>query len=138
MTEHNVQNAVHTLLNEVVARKEEINDQKREHLSTIDALMRQVIEISDGIERIQVALPIVAPSLQAVIAQVHELLADQGLISFRPAVGSEVDGRTSEVLATVSNPGLRPGTVTSVVRSGYRGEDRLIRRAGVEIVREQP
>jgi molecular chaperone GrpE (heat shock protein) len=136
VTGPDIQGSVSALLNEIAAQAEQLTDQERDHRRAIDSLLRHVLEIADGIERMQVAQPAAAAGLQALGAQVQELLADQGLAAFRPAVGSEADGRTCEVLATVATPGLRPGTVTSVIRTGYRGGDRIVRRAGVEIVRE--
>ncbi len=117
--------------------RDEIRNMEREHRRSAEALLREVMEVADGVERMQKSMPPdEAAALQAVVAQIHELLGSRELIAFRPAVGSDVDGRTCEVMATVETGGLRPGTVTAVIRSGYRGGDRVVRRAGVEIVKE--
>ena len=118
-------------------RRDEIRLLEREHRRSAEGLLLEVMEVADGVERMQqVVSPDQAAALQAVVAQIHELLSSRELIAFRPVVGSDVDGRTCEVMATVETGGLRPGTVTAVVRSGYRGGDRIVRRAGVEIVKE--
>ncbi len=126
------------LLRALADTRDEIRQKERDHRRTTDALLREVMDVADGVERLHKTMPPdQAIALQAVVAQIHELLASHELVAFRPAVGSDVDGRSCEVMATVERTGLRPGTVTAVIRSGYRGGDRIVRRAGVEIVKEQ-
>ncbi len=138
MTNHGVAAATGQMMQSLADARDELRTMERDHRRATEALLREVMEIADGIERMQqTVLPDQAVGLQAVVAQIHELLGAHDLVAFRPAVGSDVDGHTCEVIATVERPGLRPGTVTSLVRSGYRGGDRIVRRAGVEIVKEQ-
>lgn len=138
MTDLTVAAATGQLMQSLADARDEIRTMERDHRRATDTLLREVMEIADGIERMQRTVPPdQAAGLQAVVAQIHELLGAHDLVSFRPAVGSDVDGHTCEVIATVERPGLRAGTVTTVIRSGYRGGDRVVRRAGVEIVKEQ-
>ena len=138
MSTKGVPASINDLMRALAESRDEVRVMQRDHRRATDALLREVMDIADGVERMQKTIPPdQATSLQAVVAQIHELLGSHELVAFRPAVGSDVDGRTCEVMATAARPGLRAGTVTAVVRSGYRGGDRVVRRAGVEIVKEQ-
>ena len=138
MSGADVRASIGSLMQSIAAAEEAVGDQERSHRREIEGLLREVMDIADSLERMQrTATPAEAASLQAVVAQVQELLSSRSILAFRPAVGSQVDGRLCEVMATVVRPGMTPGTVTYVVRSGYRGGERIIRRAGVETVKEQ-
>lgn len=138
MTTRGVSDGVADLMRALAESRDQIREMQRDHRREIEALLREVMDIGDGVERLQRTVsPEMSVQLQAVVAQVQELLGAQGVVAFRPAVGSDVDGRTCEVMSTVEKSGLRPGTVTTVIRSGYRGGDRVVRRAGVEIVKER-
>lgn len=138
MTTPSVSAGIADLMRALAEARDQVRDMQRDHRRETEGLLREVMDIGDGVERLQKTLPPeVAVQLQAVVAQVQEFLGGRGVVAFRPSVGSDVDGRTCEVMATVERAGLRPGTVTTVIRSGYRGADRVIRRAGVEIVKEQ-
>jgi molecular chaperone GrpE (heat shock protein) len=126
------------LMRALAETRDQVRVMERDHRRETEGLLVEVMDIADGVERMQKTLPPeIAAQLQAVVAQIQELLGARELVAYRPAVGSDVDGRTCEVMATVERSGLRPGTVTAVLRSGYRGGDRVVRRAGVEIVKEQ-
>lgn len=138
MTNLGLAAATGQLMQSLVDARDEIRTMERDHRRATETLLREVMEIADGIERMHRTVPPdQAAGFQAVAAQIHELLSARDLVAFRPALGGEVDGRTCEVIATVERPGLRAGTVTAVIRSGYRAGDRIVRRAGVEIVKEQ-
>lgn len=117
--------------------RDRIEQGERDHRRELDALLREIAEIADGMERLRaVATPEAAQLLVAVAKQVEELLVGHGVSGYRPTVGDQVDGLTCDVMATVTNQSLRAGTVTRVLRDGYRQGERLVRRAGVEVVKE--
>lgn len=108
-------------------------DRRRDH----DRVLREIVEVADGIERLRwSAQPETSEMLGSILQQIQEVLAGQGVSTYRPGVGDVVDGRTCEVMATTSGAGLRAGAVTRVLRAGYEMGDRIIRRAGVEVVKE--
>ena len=138
MSGNGVPASISDLMRALAESRDEVRDLERVHRRATEVVLREIMDIADGVERIQKSVPHdQATALHAVIAQIQELLGSHELVVFRPAVGSDVDGRTCEVMATVERSGLRAGTVTAVIRSGYRGGDRVVRRAGVEIVKEQ-
>jgi molecular chaperone GrpE (heat shock protein) len=108
-------------------------DRRREH----DRIIREIVEIADGIERLSwKAPPGTTEMLGSILQQIHEVLLAQGISNFRPKVGDLVDGKTCEVMATTEAQGLRAGAVSRVLRAGYQMGDRVVRRAGVEVVKE--
>ena len=132
-----VKSTVDALLRDHASLAELVEATQRDRRRERDEILREVLEIADGIERLQFsANPEVGSALATVLVQVNELLLGHDLVSFRPKLGDVVDGRTCEVMASVSIPGLRPGAVTRVLRAGYKLGDRTIRRAGVEVVKE--
>lgn len=138
MSEPLVRDQMEILMRRAAEARELAETSEREHRRDMEAVLREVMEVGDGVERLRRGAPDAqSTALGAVVAQIQELLAAHGLVAFRPAVGSQIDGRTSEVMATVDEPGLRAGMVTAVVRSGYRSGERVVRRAGVEAVKEQ-
>jgi molecular chaperone GrpE (heat shock protein) len=117
--------------------RERIDDAERNHRRELHGLIGEIVEIADGVERLRaVATPEAAAQLGTVLQQVEELLVGHGVSVYRPAVGDQVDGLACDVMATVTNPNLRAGTVTRVLRAGYRQSERVVRRAGVEVVKE--
>ena len=85
-------------------------DRKRDHRRATDTLLREVMDVADGIERMHKPCRLTRRSRSRLsshrstsCSRAHELVA------FRPAVGSDVDGHSCEVIATVERPGLRAG-----------------------------
>jgi molecular chaperone GrpE (heat shock protein) len=135
--EGSVRSAVESLYIDNSRLREQLDDMNREHRRDRDALLREVIEIADGVERLRMMADAESGmQLGAILLQLEEFLTGQGLSAFRPAIGDSVDGRDSEVMATITGAGLRPGMVTRVLRPGYRQAGRMVRRAGVETVKE--
>lgn len=117
--------------------RDRIDDAERNHRRELDGLIGEIAEIADGLARLRaVATPAAAAQLGTVLQQVEELLAGHGVSVFRPAVGDQVDGLACDVIATVTDPNLLAGAITRVLQAGYRQGDRVVRRAGVEVVKE--
>lgn len=137
MSIHGLQPAIASLTRERAELVAQLQDAERDHRRELDAFLREIVEIADGVERLRaVAGPEVGSQLGTVGQQIEELLLGHGVSAFRPAPGDMVDGLTCEVMATLVRPGLRAGTVSRVLRAGYRHGERIIRRAGVEVVKE--
>ena len=137
MTDHELRRSVEELMAGQADLRTKAEDVERSHRRDRDNLLRQILEIADGVERSRaLSRGECTNFLDAIAQQIEETVVDQGLVAFRPTVGEQVSGLTHEVMATVVNAALRPGSITRLIRAGYRDGQRIVRRAGVEIVKE--
>lgn len=136
MKTSDLRDAIARLMQGSVDRDIALEDMQRAHQQQVDAMLRELIEVADGIARSKSADDRDLRALiNAIEGQVNEALTDLGIERFRPAVGDLASGVDQEVMASKPVPSVRPGTITRVIRDGYRIDGRVIRRAGTEVAK---
>ena len=102
-------------------------------------LMKGFLEVFDTLElarasaeREETGLADLRNGLDMVLRRLKDTLAAQGIESVG-AVGAPYDPTTCEAIGEDDMPDAEPGTVTRVLRAGYRMGDRLLRPALVRV-----
>lgn len=118
-------------------RKRAERDRQQVSLETSAALLQDVIPTLDNLER-ALAAQASASSLREGVELTHRellgLLESKG-VSVEDPVGQVFDPSSHQALAYEPAPGFPDGTVTEVLRKGYRLGDRLLRPALVKVAR---
>lgn len=136
MSNGDLRSAITGLMKGSVDRDIALEDLQRAHQQQMDAVLREFIEVADGIARSKSADDRhLRDLINAIEDQVDEALVGLGVTKFRPTIGKLAGGVEQEVMSSRPVPGVRPGTITRVIRDGYRNGDRVIRRAGTEVAK---
>jgi molecular chaperone GrpE len=73
--------------------------------------------------------------IELVAQRMRDVLGRAGVVILDP-LGKPFDPREHEAMLELESPGAAPGTVTAVIRNGYRRGDRILRAARVAVAGE--
>ena len=73
--------------------------------------------------------------IELVAQRMRDVLGRAGVVILDP-LGKPFDPREHEAMLELESPGAAPGTVTAVIRKGYRRGDRILRAARVAVAGE--
>ncbi|MEX2598530.1 MAG: nucleotide exchange factor GrpE, partial [Dehalococcoidia bacterium] len=106
-----------------------------------NGIIARLLPIVDDLERAIGALPDDAPAVwgdgvRMILQNVQALLQAEGVKANEPAPGEAFDPAEHEAVYYQPTADQPPGTVLTIVRRGYRNQDRVLRPAQVVVARE--
>jgi molecular chaperone GrpE (heat shock protein) len=131
---------VHELMRRQADLLDELDRVTRDARKQRDGLLREVLEVMDGAQRAEERVhdPEARDVFRAIAEQVELIFVGAGLATFTFEAGVVPPLGEIDVVGTVSDPTLADLAVVRTVHAGLRDNQRIIRKAAVEINRLEP
>ena len=128
---------VHELMRRQADLLDQLDQAKKDARKERDSLLRDVLEVMDGAQRAKERVKDreARDVFGSIARQVELIFVSAGLATFSFEAGVTPPLGEIDVVSTVSNPAFADLAVVRTVHAGLRDNERIIRKAAVEINR---